>query len=255
MRLHSSVSGSGPVVIILHGLFGSSGNWRSVAQRLATSFEVHALDLRNHGASPWYTDMSYPAMAEDVREYMRFRGINAACVVGHSMGGKVAIELALATPQPVSGLLVLDIAPSAYERAHDRILEGMMAVEIRSVGSREEVDRRLAVFVPDARERHFLLTNLRRREDGGYAWRLNLESIASTYDGLLAEVARGRRSTLPALFMRGERSHHIGPAEVRAIMQAFPNARIDTVPEAGHWLGADAPDAVVEGVRRIAGTG
>lgn len=251
MRLNSVVSGSGRPLLILHGLFGSSGNWQSIARRLARSFSVHALDLRNHGSSPWFTDMSYPSMAADVLEYMRHRGIEKALIVGHSMGGKVAMEMALSAPEQVEGLLVLDIAPSAYDRAHDHILDGMLAVDVPSLQTRDEADGQLAAFIPEPRVRQFLLTNLRRQGGGGYEWRLNLEAIAATYDNLLADVAKGRVSQAPALFLRGDRSDHIGPTEERAIMEAFPRAKIETVPDAGHWLGADAPEAVVGAAERF----
>jgi esterase len=196
--------------------------------------------------------MSYPSMAADVLEYMRRGGLAGGIVAGHSMGGKVAMELAFSARARVDGLLVLDIAPSAYDRAHDHILEGMLSVDVRSLQTRDEADRRLAPFIPEPRVRQFLLTNLRRRDGGGFEWRLNLEAIAATYDHLLAEVSKGRRSNVPALFLRGGRSDHVGPAEERAIMEAFPNARIDTAPGAGHWIGADAPDEVVAAAERLA---
>ncbi len=252
MRLNSIVSGSGRPILVLHGLFGSAGNWQSIARSLAPSFSVHTLDLRNHGASPWFTDMGYPAMAADVVEYMRHRGIEKAVLVGHSMGGKVAMELALSVPDSVEALLVLDISPSAYDRAHDHILEGMLSIDVQSVGSREKADAQLAAFVPEPRVRQFLLTNLRRKEGGGFAWRLNLQAIAATYERLLEDVGKGRRSEVAALFLRGGRSDHVGIAEERAILEAFPRARIETVPDAGHWLGADAPDAVVKAVEQLA---
>jgi esterase len=251
MRLHSHVSGSGRPVLILHGLFGSSGNWQSIARRLAPSFCVHALDLRNHGASPWFTDMSYPAMAADVAGYMSHRGVERAMLVGHSMGGKAAMELALSAPGRVESLLVLDIAPCAYDRAHDHILESMLSVNVGSVASREEADGQLAASIPDPRVRQFLLTNLRRKEGGGFAWRLNLEAIAASYERLLEDVGKGRTSDVVALFLRGGRSDHVGPPEERAIVDAFPRAKVETVQDAGHWLGADAPDAVVDAVRRL----
>ncbi|MBP1678312.1 MAG: ybfF, partial [Bacteroidetes bacterium] len=160
MRLNSIISGSGGPLLLLHGLFGSSGNWQSIAKRLALSFSVHSLDLRNHGASPWFADMSYPAMAADVAEYMRHHGLDRAALVGHSMGGKVAMELALSTPDIVASLLVLDIAPSAYDRAHDHILDAMFAVNVRGLRSREEADMELSAAIPQPRVRQFLLTNL-----------------------------------------------------------------------------------------------
>jgi esterase len=255
MRLNALVSGSGRPVLLLHGLFASAGNWQSIARSLAPSFSVHALDLRNHGSSPWFTDMSYPAMAADVAEYMRHRGIGKAMLAGHSMGGKVAMELALSAPDRVEALLVLDIAPPAYDRGHDHILEGMLSVDVQSVGSREEADAQLAAFVPEPRVRQFLLTNLRRKEGGGFAWRLNLQAIAATYERLLEDVGKGRSSEVAARFLRGGRSDHIGIAEERAILEAFPRARIETVPNAGHWLGADAPDAVVKALESRAVSG
>jgi esterase len=195
--------------------------------------------------------MSYPAMAADVVEYMRHRGVERAMLAGHSMGGKVAMEIALSAPGRVGSLLVLDIAPSAYAPAHDHILEGMLSVNLGSVASREEADGQLAASIPDPRVRQFLLTNLRRKEGGGFVWRLNLEAIAASYERLLEDVGKGRRSDVAALFLRGGRSDHIGPPEERAIAESFPQARLETVRDAGHWLGAEAPDAVVDAVRRL----
>lgn len=255
MRLNAIVSGSGRPILVLHGLFGSAGNWQSIARALSPSFSVHALDLRNHGASPWFTDMSYPAMAADVVEYMRHRGIERAVLAGHSMGGKVAMEIALSAPDRVEALLVLDIAPSAYDRAHDHILEAMLSIDPRILPGREEADAQLAAFVPEPRVRQFLLTNLRRKEGGGFAWRLNLQAIAETYERLLEDVGKGRSSEVAALVLRGGQSGHVGIAEERAILDAFPRARIQTVPGAGHWLAADAPEAVVTALESLAAGG
>jgi len=254
MRLHSSVTGSGRPILILHGLFGSSGNWQSIARRLAPAFFVHAIDLRNHGASPWSPEMSYRIMAGDVAGYMRQRGLERPVLVGHSMGGKVAMELALSVPERVEALLVLDIAPSAYERAHDHILDGMLSVNVRALKSREDADRELSATIVEPRVRQFLLTNLRRTEGGGFAWRLNLDGIAAAYDSLLEDVGRGRSSQVAAMFLRGGRSDHIGIPEEQAILAAFPRARISTVPDAGHWIQAEAPDEVVKAVNDISRT-
>ena len=244
VALAAAALGEGPAVAILHGLFGSGRNWTTIGRSLSAHHRVLLCDLRNHGASPWAEGMSYPEMAEDVRAALAGRGIERAALLGHSLGGKVAMTLALSAPQTVERLLVVDIAPVPYPPtllAHLRALQDLDLTQIRRRG---EADRLLAAAIPDAAERAFLLQNLVFEETGAH-WRLNLAAIArampliSGFPSFPADRAyRG-----PALFVAGGRSPYLRAEHEPAIMKLFPAARLVRIAEAGHWVHAEAPAA------------
>ncbi len=236
--------GSGPTLLILHGLFGSARNWSSVAQRLASANRGFALDARNHGASPWADTMSYADMVEDVRAFQDAHGLGRATIIGHSMGGKTAMLLALNHPTSVARLVVVDIAPVAHPPALAAYVRAMRAVDLAGVSRRAEVDRQLAGAIPDAAERAFLLQNL-VFEDGQARWRLNLPVIERFLPEIsgFPDLAAGLSFAGPTLFVAGERSGYVSPADEPAIKRLFPNAQIARVPGAGHWVHAERPDA------------
>jgi len=244
--LHAVERGSGTPLALLHGLYGQAINFASVQRRLANGRRVIALDLRNHGTSPHAPTMSYPAMAEDVLETLRDLGALPCALVGHSMGGKVAMVAALEAPAAVSRLLVADIAPVAYDHAgfHGRYVAAMRALTLRPGLTRAEADAALAEAVPDAPTRSFLLQNLRFGEAMG--WRLNLEAIEPALPALAGwpdmedAVYRG-----PTLFLAGARSDYVRPEARPAIHALFPAARVVTLKEAGHWIHADDPEGFV----------
>ena len=251
MQLHYKKYGEGesaperPVLIILHGLFGSLANWNTIAHRLADRFTVYALDQRNHGLSPHSDHFDYPTLALDVREFMQQTGIPQASLLGHSMGGKVAMEFALSHSELTQKLVVADIGPGAYPARHDRVIAALEAVDIVQVKSRQEADDRLAQMLPEPGLRQFLLTNLRREADGRYRWRINLAGIKKHYHCIAAGVTPGQFSK-PALFIRGGKSDYIDDQALLLIKQFFPQARIETIPEAGHWLHVDAQAVFIE---------
>jgi esterase len=236
--------GSGPPLLILHGLFGSSRNWSSLAQRLAAAHQVFALDARNHGASPWADSMSYADMTEDVRAFQAARGLGRAAVIGHSMGGKTAMLLALHYAAAVERLVVVDVAPVVYAPALAAYVRAMRAVDLTGVSRRAEVDAQLARVVTSPAERAFLLQNLVL--EGGHAhWRLNLPVLARFMPDIsgFPEPAAGVSFAGPTLFVAGEHSNYVRPEHRPAIERLFPNSRTVRVPEAGHWLHAERPDA------------
>ena len=165
LELNSEISGSGAPLVILHGLFGSATNWRSVARSLATDHEVHALDLRNHGASPWADTMSYAEMADDVRHYVERHKLKSVTLMGHSMGGKTAMALALAQPEALKRLIVVDIAPRSYHDALSSYAQAMRSVDLMAAASRAEVQRQLQALLPDASVAPFLVQNLVQRNE------------------------------------------------------------------------------------------
>ncbi|HJU17213.1 MAG TPA: alpha/beta fold hydrolase [Stellaceae bacterium] len=236
--------GAGPAVAILHGLFGSGRNWTAIGRQLAARHRVLWVDLRNHGASPWAAEMSYPDMAEDVRAALAARGIARAALLGHSMGGKIAMAAALAWPERVARLVVADIAPVPYPPTLQGHVRAMQALDLAGIGRRSEADRRLAAAIPDPAERAFLLQNL-VIEEGRARWRLNLAAIAGamTLISDFPSFPPGRVYDGPALFVTGARSPYVRAEHEPAILRLFPAARLVRIAGAGHWVHAEAPAA------------
>lgn len=234
--------GGDPPVLLLHGLFGAAQNWGAVQRRLSTRHRVLAMDLRSHGASPRGA-MDYPALAADVAETLEAHGATPAAVLGHSMGGKVAMVLALTRPGQVSRLVVADIAPVAYPPALRGYVEAMRAVPPHPGLSRREADAALAAAVPEAGIRAFLLQNLRFEGGGPPAWRLGLEEIAAGMPVIegFPDLA-GASYPGPTLVLGGERSTYIRPEHHDRFRALFPAARFATVPGAGHWVHAENPE-------------
>ena len=247
MKLHTRTLGEGPAVILLHGLFGSNENLGGLARALAENHHVIGMDLRNHGRSPHGTPMDYATLAEDVRETMDEHGIERADVVGHSMGGKTAMQLALANPERVRGLVVIDIAPVAYEHRHDDELSAMRGLDLSTVASRGDADRALAGDVPNPAVRQFLLKNL-ARADGGFTWRIPLDIINREYADIAAAPPSPGPYEGPALFLRGAASGYVPETAEPAIVEHFPNARIETIADAGHWPHVEQPELLLDHV-------
>lgn len=249
IELAATEYGAGPPVVILHGLFGSGRNWRSIAQRLAMHHRVVAFDLRNHGASPWAEGMSYGIMVEDLRASLRARGIEHAALLGHSMGGKVAMLTALLHPAEVDRLVVVDIAPVRNPPDLLGYVQALRAVEPRGVTRRGAVDERLAEAIPDAAERAFLLQNL-VIDDGKARWRLNLAEIERQFSCILdfPDLPAGNAYRGPTLFIAGARSGYIRAEQEPAIRRLFPQARIIRIAGAGHWVHAEQPEAFLKAV-------
>ena len=241
--------GQGPPLIVLHGLFGSGRNWTSVAKRLAASRRVFTLDLRNHGASPWAETMSYQDMAEDVRGFIAAHGLGRVTVMGHSMGGKVAMTAALLYPELVEKLVVVDIAPVDNPPTLLAYVRAMREVDLTKVTRRSEVDAQLAPVIQDASERQFLVQNL-ATENGKLVWRLNLEAIERNFPDIIGfpEMRPGQVYAGPALFVAGRRSTYVKPEHAEPIRGLFPRAEVVRIPDAGHWVHAERPDAFIETV-------
>lgn len=241
--------GEGPPVAILHGLFGSGGNWRSIARQLAARHHVIAFDLRNHGASPWADGMSYGGMVDDLRASLRLRGIERAALLGHSMGGKVVMLTALLHPAEIGRLVVVDIAPAANPPTLLAYVRAMRTVDLRGITRRSEVDARLAGAIPDPAERGFLLQNL-VIEDGNAHWRLNLDAIEREFPRILdfPDLPPGTAYQGPTFFVAGARSNYIQPEHEPAIRSLFPQARIVRIERAGHWVHAEQPQAFLQAV-------
>lgn len=240
MDLNGIEAGAGPPVVLLHGLFGAARNFGAVQKRLAARWRVLALDLRNHGSSPHAAGMDYGAQAADMLETLRRRDAIPAALVGHSMGGKVAMRLALEAPAAVSRLAIGDIAPVAYSSGFRAYVRAMAELDLSPGLGRAAADAALRPAVPDPAVRGFLLQNLRLGERP--QWRIGLSEIAAGLPGIEGWAAPpGARYAGPALFLGGERSGYVRPEHRRGIRDLFPAARFVTLKDAGHWLHADKP--------------
>jgi pimeloyl-ACP methyl ester carboxylesterase len=241
---------TGPPLLIAHGLFGSARNWNAVARLLAARRRVVALDMRNHGESPHAPENAYADMADDLAEAMVCHAEGEADLLGHSMGGKAAMLLALTREAPLRRLVVADIAPAAYGHSHLPYVQAMQAIDLGALDRRSEVEARLAPDVPDRGLRAFLLHSLERSQ-GGLRWRLNLDALARAMPELIGWPDPPGRWEGPALFMRGGDSDYAGPRLHDRIRALFPNALIETLPGRGHWLHAEAPAEFAEAVARF----
>lgn len=249
-----SVCNDRPALLVLHGLFGSTNNWRSIAKRLSLHHRVFTLDARNHGASPHTAEMDYRLMALDVVRFLDDHGLDEAIVIGHSMGGKTAMRLALEAPGRVTRLIVVDIAPVAYEHRFDPLLDAMQALDTLRLARRTEADDALAGAITDRALRAFLLQNL-VHGDSGYRWRVNLQAIRENQAALLDFPRSGaiRPYDKPVLFIRGETSPTVGPRYFDQIYRLFPAAEIQGIEGAGHWVHADRPGEFIARVTRFLG--
>ena len=245
LNLACETTGSGPPLVVLHGLFGSSGNWRGIARALGETHTVHCVDLRNHGASPWADSMAYAEMADDVLQLLDRLGLKRAAVMGHSMGGKTAMALALRHPRRISRLIVVDIAPVSYADTLTPFAQAMRSADVISAASRAEVQRRLQQQVPDHEQIvPFLMQNLVTLNDH-FDWRLNLLGISAAMPGLCAFPSDllGMRFDGSTTVIAGAQSDYVGNRDAASFSPMFVDVEIDVVEDAGHWVHADQPEA------------
>lgn len=254
VSLESIVVGAenAPSLVILHGLLGSSRNWSTILKSLAEKYRCHAVDLRNHGRSPHADSMAYDLQANDIEDYMDRHDIDRGVIVGHSMGGKVAMTLACRRPERVSGLVVVDIAPKPYSPRWEREFEAMLAVPVDRIKTRAEAESALEPEIKDWAFRKFLLTNLARRPEGGFKWTVNLPLLQSCLPNLFEHpLPDEARYAGPTLFLRGEHSGFVLDEDLRLIQRHFPQGRLETIADAGHNVHFDQPAAFVEALQSL----
>ncbi|MBJ3763393.1 alpha/beta fold hydrolase [Maribius pontilimi] len=232
----------GTPLLIAHGLFGSARNWGVIAKRLSDRGQVTAVDMRNHGASFWDDDHSYAALADDLADVVE----DQWDVLGHSMGGKASMALALRHPDKVRRLVVADIAPVAYEHSQQQFIDAMRRLDLDGIESRKEADARFAELVPDDGVRAFLLQSLDTQKK---EWRLNLDALDAQMDSIVGWDEIDGRFDRPALFLSGEDSDYVRKDHHDRIRDLFPKARFARIPGAGHWLHAEKPRAVEDSIR------
>lgn len=243
--LYYRKTGSGPPLILVHGLLGSCATMGMLARGLAGQFEVLAVDLRNHGRSFHAPGMTYSEMAQDLAGFMDEMRLESAGVAGHSMGGKCAMKLAMDFPEKVTGLAVLDMAPKAYEPIWKMYVQTLLDLDLTQITRRDQADRILAEKFPDKAFRGFLLQNLKRSDDGGFFWRSNLSGILNAMPDISAPIS-GRPYPGPALFVRGGASDFVSDSDWDDIQSLFPAADLKTIARAGHLVHLEHPDLVTE---------
>jgi esterase len=245
MKLFYREYGQGRPMIILHGLMGSSDNWLPQARMLGEHYHVWVVDQRNHGQSPHSTTFDYHVLSNDILDFIQGHGIEKPTIIGHSMGGKTAMNFALAHPEKLDKLIVVDIAPRAYDVRHDHIVEGLKAVPIDTIQSRREANEALAQHISSEGVRQFLLKNLMRKPEGGFGWRINLpvidQSLEMISGGLVNEGVFDKRT----LFIRGSKSDYILDSDREMIKKFFPNSTLVTM-DTGHWVQAEKPEEFVQ---------
>jgi len=244
MELFFRKYGYGKSIIILHGLYGISDNWVNYARKLSENFSIYIPDLRNHGHSGHSMHFNYDVMVEDIVEFIEKNEIENPILIGHSMGGKVAMKFVLNNPNMVSKLVVIDMSARNYHlrSIHSNIINAMLDIDFLKIKSRKEVDAFLSKFIEDNRIRQFVMKNLHRTEKKSFSWRINLQAIIDNLDLLFEEIINQGNFTGKTLFIKGEKSDYINDEDYLEMKKYFPNSNIITISNAGHWVQVDNPD-------------
>jgi pimeloyl-ACP methyl ester carboxylesterase len=248
MQLAFREFGSGQPLIILHGLFGQSDNWNTLAKRYSENgLHVFTVDQRNHGLSPHSEEWNYEVMADDLKEFIEEHKLNRPIILGHSMGGKTVMFFELKHPGIAQKIIVADIAPRAYEAHHDSVLKGLRSVDFDKIKTRKEAEAKLGEFISDFGTKQFLLKNIYWKDSSNNQmdWRFNLGVIDKNYNNIGVEVPEGS-SSVEALFIKGEKSNYITESDLTDIEKRFPNYSLVTVAGSGHWIHAEKPNEFFE---------
>lgn len=251
MELNYKEYGAGHPLVILHGLFGMGDNWSTLARQFGEDYLTLTPDLRNHGRSPHLPEMDYPSMAADVKSFLENNWLYNSYLMGHSMGGKVAMQVALDYGDLVDKLIVVDIAPKQYHPGHDEIFEAMLDLKLHTMQDRKEVQRALLKKIPDNSIVQFILKNIvYDKTIEQYIWRMNLDTIHNHYSSILAKIQSDRTFDKPTLFISGAQSPYIKDDDKSEILKYFPDTQFKVIDNAGHWVHADQPqqlyDIVIE---------
>jgi esterase len=263
MKLFYRKYGVGPPLIILHGLFGSSDNWMTIAKSLGDTFTVYLPDQRNHGQSPHSDINDYDSMRDDLFELVGDLKLKKFFLAGHSMGGKTAISFALNWPEMINGLLIADISPfinentkrSAYNQ-HLEILEAMRSIDLGKISSRKEAESILLGIIPSERTRGFILKNLQRSDENKFVWKINYLSLLNNLEKIINGIDISRHNNqeiegFPVIFLKGKESDYLPSSDFRDIQKVLPAVEFVEVPNSGHWIHTDRPDEVIRNIRRL----
>ncbi len=260
MELYAQKIGSGTPVVILHGLYGSGDNWLTLGKELSSTHTVYLVDQRNHGRSAHHPSLSYSDLTEDLLEFLDHRQLHQVSLVGHSMGGKTAMNFALTYPERVASLVVIDIALRSYlhpaerqlylqHQFHLKVIHALLKLDIDYPETRDEVDKQLAQQLPQPAIRSYLLKNLKRDSDGKFFWAINLSSIQNNLDRIMEGIPwTGKTYRQPTLIIDGKKSEYIQPSDYDDFKKAFPDVRIEQL-DTGHWVHAEKPEELLNLLR------
>jgi len=246
VKLYSRILGEGQPLLIIHGLFGMSDNWQSLAKRYADYFEVHLIDQRNHGRSPHADEFSYLHLSNDLHQYIIDNQLSNVIIIGHSLGGKTAMQFAVSYPESLSKLIIVDISPRFYPIHHDKIIEGLKMLDFSILKSRSQADTVLSEYIEDGDVRQFLLKSMCWKEKGQLDFRFNLKSISQNIANVGEALDNEANCSIPTLFIKGGNSNYINDDDEDLIFKHFADAEILTVDEVGHWLHAEKPQEFFE---------
>ena len=249
MKLYYKSYGAGDPIVILHGMFGLGDNWRTIARLMEAEYQCILVDLRNHGRSPHDDVMNYEVMADDVLELMGDLDLDDAVLLGHSMGGKVAMQFALTYPEMTEKLIVVDIAPKQYPSHHDNVIDAIEAIHPDLLKTRDEAETILRSYLGnDESTVQFIMKNLSRKPENGFEWKPNMPVIIAAYDQLMQGVTGMHPYLGPVVFIKGEHSDYVTEKDMPVILQIFPSASLVSIPGTGHWVHADSPNLFTQTV-------
>lgn len=263
MKLFYRKYGEGPPLIILHGLYGSSDNWMSIARNISNLFTVYLPDLRNHGHSPHSEIHDYESMSYDLFEFVKDLGLSKFFLAGHSMGGKTAISFTMKWPEMINGLLIADISPfsgrlkqSAEYKMHSSILRAILDTDLSGIATRKDIELSLSDRITSGRIRGLIMKNLQRTEGNGFTWKLNARVLLRNLDGIMEDLKiphdlSSGITGFPVILIKGENSDYVQPEDIKEIIRLFPASEIKIIKNAGHWLHADNPGDVSESLASL----
>ena len=251
MQLNYKTFGTGFPLIILHGLLGSLDNWQAIAKQLSNQFQVYIIDQRNHGRSPHSMTFTYQLLVDDILNLMQQQGISQAHFMGHSMGGKVVMNLALQQPHRVAKLIVVDVAPVAYEDRHSNVFKALFAVKLQELKNRDEAEVILRSFLDEESTVQFLMKGLFRDEQNHFQWRFNVQALYDAYQEISTGIAPQQPFEGQTLFIKGQFSNYITAANFSEIIDLFPNNQLAEIAGAGHWVHADNANKFMEEVEKF----
>ena len=246
--LHSKILGEGKPLLILHGYFGMSDNWKTLGNKFSKDFQVHLIDQRNHGRSFHSDEFNYQVLVDDLHKYISYHNLENVHIIGHSMGGKTAMLFAVTYPELLDKLVVVDISPRKYQPHHNAILAGLNSINFEEQNTRSKVDKKLSEFIPDFGVRQFLLKNVYWKEKGKLAYRFNIQSLTENNPEVGEALPPFMIFDKETLFLKGEMSNYITVDEEPIIEAHFPKATIVKINKSGHWLHAENPAQFYEEV-------
>lgn len=243
---YKKIGETGKPLVILHGVFGFLDNWLTIGKTISEQgFIVYLVDQRHHGRSPHEGALDFPTLAKDLKEFIDQQHLASPVLIGHSMGGKTVMEYAVNYPDTFEKLVVVDIGPKQYPIHHTRLLQGLNALPVEEIENRQQADDILSAYEPILSVRQFLLKNLYRKDEGGFDWRFNLPVLTRDMANVGAPIRTTKPVETSALFIRGEKSDYILDEDWDGILKIFPNAKLETITNAGHWIQAEQPKAFV----------